>query len=79
MITKLFEPIIVGPMIVPNRLVMTAMHLNYTPGGEVTDRLIEFYRVRSRGEAGLIIVGGAEINDHSAGWDSISHRRFGSF
>lgn len=70
MITKLFEPISVGPIIIRNRLVMTAMHLNYTPGGEVTDRLIEFYRARSRGEAGLIIVGGAEINDQSAGWDS---------
>ncbi len=70
MITKLFEPITVGPVTVPNRLVMTAMHLNYTPGGEVTDRLIEFYRARALGGAGFIIVGGAEINDQSSGWDS---------
>jgi len=69
-ITKLFEPITVGSMTVPNRLVMTAMHLNYTPVGEVTDRLIEFYRARARGGAGLIIIGGAEINDQSAGMDS---------
>jgi len=70
MITKLFEPIAVGLVTIPNRMVMTAMHLNYTPGGEVTDRLIEFYRSRARGGAGLIIVGGAEIDDQSAGWDS---------
>lgn len=70
-ITKLFEPITAGPMTVPNRLVMTAMHLNYTPTGQVTDRLINFYRARSRGGAGLIIVGGAEINDQSSGMDSM--------
>jgi len=70
-ITKLFEPITVGSMTVPNRLVMTAMHLNYTPVGEVTDKLIEFYRARARGGAGLIIIGGAEINDQSAGMDSM--------
>ena len=27
---------------------MTAMHLNYTPNGEVTDRFIDFYATRAR-------------------------------
>lgn len=75
-ITKLFEPITAGSMTVSNRLVMTAMHLNYTPTGEVTDRFIEFYRARARGGAGLIIIGGAEINDQSSGMDfmlSVKH------
>ncbi len=69
MITKLFEPISIGPVELGNRVVMTAMHLNYTPGGEVNDKFIEFYRARARGGAGLIIVGGAEINDQAAGID----------
>ncbi len=43
MINKLFEPISVGPMSLRNRVVMTAINLQYTPGGEVTDRLIDFY------------------------------------
>jgi len=56
-------------MSLSNRVVMTAMHLNYTPGGEVNDRFIDFYAARARGRAGLIIVGGAEINDQSSGID----------
>lgn len=69
MITKLLEPISIGPMSLANRVVMTAMHLNYTPGGEVNDRFINFYAARARGGAGLIIIGGAEINDQSSGID----------
>jgi 2,4-dienoyl-CoA reductase (NADPH2) len=70
LITKLFEPISIGPVSLPNRIVMTAMHLNYTPAGEVTDQFIDFYRARAAGEAGLIIIGGAAINDQACGMDS---------
>jgi 2,4-dienoyl-CoA reductase (NADPH2) len=49
-------------MSIRNRIVMTAMHLAYTPTGEVTDRLIAFYRARARGGAGLIIVGGCPVD-----------------
>ncbi|MGC8906103.1 MAG: FAD-dependent oxidoreductase [Desulfomonilaceae bacterium] len=69
MIQKLFEPIKIGPMTAPNRVVMTAMHLNYTPDGKVNDTFLEFYRARADGGAGLIIVGGAEINDQACGLD----------
>ncbi len=69
MITKLFQPISVGPMTLSNRVVMTAMHLNYTPGGEVTDQFIDFYSARARGGVGLITIGGAEINDQASGID----------
>lgn len=69
MIHKLFEPISVGPMTVSNRVVMTAMHLNYTPNGRVNDTFTEFYKARAKGGAGLIIVGGAEINDQACGLD----------
>ena len=50
-----------------NRMVMTAIHLSYTPGGEVNDRFIDFYAARARGGAGLIIIGGAQINDQASG------------
>lgn len=69
MISRLFQPINIGPVSLPNRVVMTAMHLNYTPNGEVTDRFIEFYRARARGGAGFIIIGGADINDQASGMD----------
>jgi 2,4-dienoyl-CoA reductase (NADPH2) len=55
-----------------NRLVMPAMHLNYTPTGKVTDQLVAFYVERSRGGAGLIIVGGLAISSLAAGTDMIS-------
>ena len=36
----LFSPILINTMELKNRIVMPAMHLGYTQGGEVTDRLI---------------------------------------
>lgn len=47
-----------GPMQLRNRIVVSAMNTNYpTPDGAVTDRQVEFYRVRAKGGAGLIITG----------------------
>lgn len=67
MINKLFEPIKIGQVQLKNRVVMTAMHLNYSPNGLVNDQLIDFYAARARGGVGLLIVGGAEINDQASG------------
>lgn len=58
----LFSPVAIGKMELKNRMVLPAMHLNYCPTGEVTDQLIEFYRIRARGGVGLIIVGGCGID-----------------
>ncbi len=69
MITRLFEPITLGPMRLSNRVVMPAMALNYTPKGEMTDKFINMYAARARGGTGLIIVGGAEIDDEACGLD----------
>jgi 2,4-dienoyl-CoA reductase-like NADH-dependent reductase (Old Yellow Enzyme family)/NADH dehydrogenase FAD-containing subunit len=68
-LTKLFEPITVGPMQLKNRVVMTAMHLNYTPTGYVSDQFTSFYRARAQGGVGLIVIGGADINDQASGMD----------
>ncbi|MDW7673980.1 MAG: FAD-dependent oxidoreductase [Bacillota bacterium] len=46
-----------------NRIVMPAVHLCYCPDGQVNDKLIDFYRARAKGGAGLIIVGGCAIDD----------------
>ena len=61
----LFSPITIRSMTLRNRIVMTAMHLGYTPTGEVTERLIEFYRARAKGGAGLIVVGGCPIDEYA--------------
>jgi len=70
--THLFSPIQINTMVLKNRIVMTAMHLGYTPGGTVTDRLVDFYALRAKGGAGLIIVGGCTIDPWAGMADMIS-------
>ena len=60
---NLFSPIKVNNMLLKNRIVMTAMHLRYTPEGEVTDKLVDFYVRRAQGGVGLIVVGGCRIDE----------------
>ncbi len=62
MFSHLFSGIGIGTLRLKNRIVMTAMHLNYTPDGEVTERLTAFYRARAQGGAALIVVGGCVID-----------------
>jgi 2,4-dienoyl-CoA reductase (NADPH2) len=59
---SLFSPIKINGMELKNRIVMSAMHLGYTPEGEVTDRLVDFYGLRAKGGVGLIIVGGCPVD-----------------
>ncbi len=59
------DPIEIKGVKLRNRIVMTAMHLNYTPDGRVNDRLVGFYEERARGGAGMIIVGGCIIDDYA--------------
>ena len=60
----LFSSVKINSMELRNRIVMSAMHLGYTPKGEVTDRLIEFYALRAKGGVGLIIIGGCPIDEY---------------
>ncbi|MFO7784675.1 MAG: FAD-dependent oxidoreductase [Desulfatiglandales bacterium] len=61
---NLFSPISVNSMELKNRIVMSAMHLGYTPEGEVTDRLVDFYGLRAKGGVGLIVVGGCPVDEY---------------
>jgi len=74
----LFSPIKISNMELRNRIVMTAMHLGYTPQGEVTDRLVGFYEPRAKGGVGLIIVGGCPIDEYGgmAGMIDLSQDKF---
>lgn len=74
----LFSPIRINTMTLKNRIVMTAMHLGYTPQGEVTDQLVAFYAERAKGGVGLIIVGGCPIDELGGmlGMISLNHDRF---
>ncbi|HOB12185.1 MAG TPA: NAD(P)/FAD-dependent oxidoreductase [Syntrophomonadaceae bacterium] len=57
----LFEPLQIKNLILPNRIIMSALDLAYCPDGQVNSRLINFYEQRARGGAGLIMIGGTAI------------------
>jgi 2,4-dienoyl-CoA reductase (NADPH2) len=59
---RLFEPITINKVTIPNRIVMPAMALFYTDDYTLTDRFKAFYRERARGGVGLMIIGPAAID-----------------
>ncbi len=61
----LFIPISIGSLSINNRIFMPAMHMNMCRNYTVTDQLIEFYRERAEGGAGLISVGYATVDELS--------------
>jgi 2,4-dienoyl-CoA reductase (NADPH2) len=63
----LFSPVKINQMELRSRIVMPAIHLNYTPGGKVSDQLVAFYRDRAKGGAALMVVGGAVISPLAGG------------
>ncbi|GAB3279612.1 FAD-dependent oxidoreductase [Parahaliea aestuarii] len=54
---RLFEPVAIGSMEIPNRIAMSAMTTNFgTADFEVSERLIEYHATRARGGVGLLTV-----------------------
>ncbi len=72
MFEMLFSPGRINTLELKNRVIMTAMHLNYTPGGKANDRLIRFYEERARYEVAMAIVGGCAIDEFSGSPDMIN-------
>jgi len=53
---ELFSPINIGEMKLKNRIVLAPMSTNYaTEKGSITERIIQYYMERAKGEVGLII------------------------
>jgi len=65
MLDPLFQPWNMGRLSIKNRIFMPAMHLNMCREFTVTDQLVEFYRRRAAGGAGLISVGYATVDENS--------------
>jgi 2,4-dienoyl-CoA reductase-like NADH-dependent reductase (Old Yellow Enzyme family) len=60
---KVFEPIKIGKITIPNRIVMAPMDTNLaSEDGYVTDQLIEHYRKRAAGGVGLVTVEITSVN-----------------
>lgn len=66
--SRLFESVKIGTLIVKNRLFMPALNLRYCgPDNGVTERLIKFYERRAAGGVGLIMVGGVQVENLGRG------------
>jgi len=62
----LFEPLKLGPVTIPNRIVFSAHLTNFAEGGLPTDQHVAYYEARARGGAGLIIT--EEHSVHPTDW-----------
>lgn len=60
--SKLYSSGKIGQLELKNRITMAPMGLIYNPDGTVSDRLLEFFRLRARGGVGLIFLGAMFID-----------------
>ena len=63
---SLFTPLTVGNLTLKNRIVMSPMTRQFSPGGVPTEDVAAYYRRRAEGGAGLIITEGTGIEDEAA-------------
>ncbi|MFX1260351.1 MAG: FAD-dependent oxidoreductase, partial [Promethearchaeota archaeon] len=54
-------------MVIINRIVMPAMHLNLAENGFCTKRISDFYVERAKGGVGLILIGGIYVSPYGKG------------
>jgi 2,4-dienoyl-CoA reductase (NADPH2) len=62
----MFEPLDLGFVTLPNRVMMGSIHTGLEDRAKDTERLAEFYAGRARGGVGLIVTGG--ISPNRTGW-----------
>jgi 2,4-dienoyl-CoA reductase-like NADH-dependent reductase (Old Yellow Enzyme family) len=60
-VAPLFQPMDIGGCRLANRIAMTAMSRNFSPGGVLGDVMIDYYRRRAEGGVGLIITEGVAV------------------
>ena len=77
----LFEPLNIGSVTIPNRIVMTAMGVDVSaPDGSVTEDTVAYYETRARGGVELIITEYCRVNEAdgacATGQISLSHDRY---
>ncbi|MEL7487426.1 MAG: NADH:flavin oxidoreductase [Pseudomonadota bacterium] len=61
-IDVLFKPYDLGPMALPNRIVMAPMTRSFSPGNTPSDDVVDYYRRRAEGDVGLILSEGVSTN-----------------
>jgi len=68
-VEKLFSPIAIGSLDLPNRIVMAPMTRYMSPGGVPTDAVADYYARRATADVGLIITEGTWVDHPGAGND----------
>jgi 2,4-dienoyl-CoA reductase-like NADH-dependent reductase (Old Yellow Enzyme family) len=63
---SLFTPLTVGNLTLKNRIVMSPMTRQFSPGGVPTEGVAGYYRRRAEGGAGLVVTEGTGIEDAAA-------------
>lgn len=63
----LFEPVALGPLTLPNRLVMAPMGTCLDNGGFITEDTVAYYRRRAEGGVGAITVEGCLVSADTTG------------
>ena len=59
---QVFQPIQLGPLHLPNRILMGSMHTGLEEAKDGFNALAQFYGERAKGGAGLIVTGGISPN-----------------
>lgn len=65
----LFDPLKIGGLELPNRIVMAPMTRSFSPGGIPGQNVVDYYRRRAEGGVGLIVTEGTWIPHWSASND----------
>ena len=74
----LFKPCKLGPLTLPNRIVMAPMTRSMSPGGVPGPDVAAYYRRRAENDVGLIITEGTLVDHAAAGNDPNVPRFFGA-
>jgi 2,4-dienoyl-CoA reductase (NADPH2) len=67
MLKALFSPVTINKLVVPNRLMMSGMHLGMENVIDIYERMAHFFSLRAKGGVGLIVVGGCSPNTAGKG------------
>jgi 2,4-dienoyl-CoA reductase-like NADH-dependent reductase (Old Yellow Enzyme family)/thioredoxin reductase len=70
---RIWEPVSIGGLALPNRLVMAAMGTAYChPDGRVSDRLIRYLARRARGGVGLVVTEATAVDGSGAPFPGVA-------
>ncbi|MBP2000315.1 2,4-dienoyl-CoA reductase-like NADH-dependent reductase (Old Yellow Enzyme family) [Paenibacillus shirakamiensis] len=69
-VEPLFEPLRIGSLTLPNRIVMAPMTRSFSPNGVPGENVAEYYSRRAKNQVGLIITEGTVIDHPAASGDA---------